>query len=84
MAFDFLKKRKDVDLRPRDSDMPIPAKMRGRFLSDVSAPVNITSTTPSSSSASSSGSSSSSGGLFGFFGGSSYDSSSSASSYAPT
>jgi hypothetical protein len=82
-----LKKKKEVlDLRPKDSDMPLPAKMREKLIAgprisliagnSTSASVDSRSIDTSSSTSANS-SSNSSGGFFSFFGGG--DSSSSVS-----
>jgi len=81
MAFDLFKKKKEVvDFRPKDSNMPIPARMRDRLMGNSgenividskSSSDSINSTpifSPASPSSSSSGSGSS-GGIFSFFGG---------------
>jgi hypothetical protein len=77
MAFDLFKKKKEVvDFRPRDSDMPIPAKMKERLMSTrPSSGIITTSSEPSSTTTSAS--SSGSGGFFSFFGGNSDSGSSS-------
>ncbi len=82
MAFGMFKKKKEVvDLRPKDADMPIPAKMRERLLPAKSNIVN----TASANSQAESGNSSSGGGFFGGFfgGGSSSDSISTVKTSAP-
>jgi hypothetical protein len=67
MAINWLKKKKEVvDFRPRDSDMPIPAKMRERLMAGKASIIDNSNTSNSSSSSSNS---SSSGGFFSFFGG---------------
>lgn len=71
----FGKKKEVVDLRPKDADMPIPARMREKLLPAKSGASIISS---ASSTASPTETSSNSGGFFGFFGGG--DSSSSAAS----
>jgi hypothetical protein len=72
MAFELFKKRKEVvDFRKKDSDMPVPAKIKERLMAGkTSSGMIVTSANPSESSTTQS-----SGGFFGFFGGS--DSSSS-------
>ena len=83
MAFELFKKKKElVDFRPKDSDMPIPVKMRDRLLGGRASPSssisNLIAQAPlSTPSPSSSSGSSSSGGFFSFFGGDSGSSSSS-------
>lgn len=86
--FGFKKKVEVVDLRPKDSDMPIPSKIRERLMasgktqtvggnsfSDALESNSSTSISPSSSA-----NQSSSGGFFSFFGGSDSSSSSASSS----
>lgn len=68
MAFDMFKKKKEVvDFRPKDSDMPIPTKMRERLL--AGRPSLATSPVSSDSSSTNSSSTGSGGGFFSFFGG---------------
>ena len=75
MVFGFLKKKEEVmDLRKRDSDMPIPVKMRERLITGQSSSSLVSSSATSSSTPESSNSG---GGFFSFFGGSSDSSSSS-------
>lgn len=71
----FKKKQEVVDLRPRDSDMPIPSKIRERLMASGKTQVingNSVSDTLDSSATpvNTSSSTSSSGGFFNFFGGS--------------
>lgn len=73
----FSKKKEVVDLRPRDSDMPIPAKMKERLLAGN---VSNVSSIGSSATLANSEISSSGQGLFGFFGGSDSSSNSPVSS----
>lgn len=81
MGYLFKKKKEVVDFRPKDSDMPIPAKMRDRLLSGKGNTGIVTSADPSTNSSSSTSSGSSgSGGFFSFFGGSDSSSSNSSSS----
>ncbi len=85
--FSFKKKQEVVDLRPRDSDMPIPSKIRERLMASGKTQVingNSVSDTleaAAPASASSSSNSSSGGGFFNFFGGS--ESSNTESSTSP-
>jgi len=68
MAFGLFRKKKEmVDLRPRDSDMPVPPKIKERL--DAQKSASISETPPVAS-----GTGSNSGGFFGFFGGNSGDS----------
>jgi predicted RNase H-like nuclease (RuvC/YqgF family) len=87
--FSFKKKQEVVDLRPRDSDMPIPSKIRERLMASGKTQVingnsvsdSLEASVPAVTSSSSN--SSSSGGFFNFFGGgdsSNNESSASASS----
>lgn len=81
----FGKKKEVVDFRPRDSDMPIPSKMKEKLIggnnpiTSTYTPEESNTPTPSSSTTSSSG-----GGFFGFFGGGNDSSSSTNSTTTPT
>jgi len=79
MAFNLFKKKKEnvVDFTPRDSNMPIPAKMKDKLMAGNSQTSIVSASSPSSNT-----SGQSSGGFFSFFGGSS-DSSSTTSSPSP-
>jgi hypothetical protein len=95
MPFGMFKKKKEVlDLRPRDSDMPIPNKIKERLISvNSSGGLGLSSSSNSSSSLSpiipsgsiesssqTSSGNENSGGFFSFFGGSDSSSNSSSSS----
>ncbi|MDP1728843.1 MAG: hypothetical protein Q8L27_01425 [archaeon] len=78
----FSKKKEVIDLRNRDADMPIPAKMRERLMAgNINyAASSIIPTTETTNSNSSGSSQDSGGGFFGFFGGADSSSNSSLSS----
>ena len=76
MAFNLFGKKKEiVDFRPRDSDMPIPAKMKDKFgiKNQAVSPSfeGLQSSSSSSTIPSNQSSQSTGGGFFNFFGGSS-------------
>ena len=65
MAFNLFKKKKEVvDFRPRDSDMPVPQKIKDRLITGKSNSISPASSSEIPSTAPSSG------GFFNFFGGS--------------
>lgn len=80
----FGKKKEVVDLRPRDADMPIPAKMRERLISGNSNANSSAIPTTETTSSSASSSQSSGSGFFGFFGGSDSSSNSAATPTSST
>lgn len=85
MAFDMFKKKKEVmDFRPKDSDMPIPTKMRERLLAGRSSLVTSSSSTDTTNSSNASSSTGSGGGFFSFFGGGSDSTNSGSTSSSPS